>query len=401
MTSDHSIIQTAEFVIKVLEQGKKTATYKQAVLLAILDIVAAGAAAPIPRGARVAITTREIAERVIEIYWRQTNPFEPVRDGDPDSAAMRSGSISQPLKQSTQTVSYVTTILEHRENLASTLSGRNPSLHRARTDDSYAALVKNIEDRVRSEPLPRLQFVDGALQLALYQLSWKPNVDKLNWTDEICVPLSFPLIDRQGRVAVASEQLKRKSFILLQPYVFEAFVKLNALLRSHVMMHWTRQVTSLNNLDHSGVEQHLFGQSRANLRALVAPLMLLQDRHCFYCERRLNENSHVDHFLPWVRTWDDGVHNLVLAHAECNGSKSDYLAAPVHLKKWRQRNVEGSSGLIDIARVDGFQTVFEPDRAINLARAAYQISGDQALLWTSGTTLVRAETAAIQTALAG
>jgi hypothetical protein len=313
-----------------------------------------------------------------------------------------SKSISQPLKQSSLEKSYVTKISEYREALSAGLSGRTPSLHRAKSDVAYAKLVRDIEVRVKTDPLPRLQYVDDTLQLVLYQLSWKADFSRVDWDDEIRVPIDFKLIDRQGRATEASDHLGRSSYVLLQPYVFEAFVKLNSLLRSYVMMHWTRQVTSLNaNLKHTGVEQHLFGQNRSNLRALVEPLMNLQDRHCFYCERRLNENSHVDHFLPWVRTWDDGVHNLVLAHAECNGSKSDYLAAPVHLKKWRERNVERSSGLIDIARFDGFQTVFEPDRAINLARAAYQLSGDQALLWTSGTTLVRAETAAIQTALAG
>ena len=397
--SDHSIIQTAEFVIKVLEQGKKTATYKQAVLLAILDIVAAGAAASIPRGASVAITTRDLAERVIEIYWRQTLPFGVGIQDDLDDAVVRSGSISQPLKQSSNPNNYVTTLIKFQSDMASKLSGRTPSLNRAKTDVAYSKLVKDIETGVKAQPLPRLQIIDRKPQLNLYQLSWRPNIDNLKWTDEIQVPIGFPVLDLMGRVEFASESFQKKSYILLRPYVFEAFVKLNALLRSHVMMHWTRQVTSLNNLDYSGVEQHLFGRSRANLRVLVEPLMDLQGSRCFYCDRLLDHTSQVDHFLPWVRTWDDGLHNLVLADDKCNASKSDILAAPFHLQKWRERNATSAPLLIDIAKEDCLQTVFEPDRAISLARAAYQQVGKDSRLWSSRRELIDVDPEAVRKAL--
>jgi hypothetical protein len=31
-------------------------------------------------------------------------------------------------------------------------------------------------------------------------------------------------------------------------------------------------------------------------------------------------------------------HNFVLAHAVCNRSKRDFLAAPIHLENWQKRN---------------------------------------------------------------
>jgi hypothetical protein len=42
----------------------------------------------------------------------------------------------------------------------------------------------------------------------------------------------------------------------------------------------------------------------------------------------------VDHFVPFALYPRDLAHNFVIAHASCNRSKSDSLAAKPHLDRW-------------------------------------------------------------------
>jgi hypothetical protein len=84
--------------------------------------------------------------------------------------------------------------------------------------------------------------------------------------------------------------------------------------------------------------EFLFGSERANLGVLVPILKEFQHGECFYCRRPLKgESAHVDHFIPWSRYPVDLGHNFVLAHATCNGNKSDRLAAAGHLDAWVER----------------------------------------------------------------
>jgi HNH endonuclease len=49
--------------------------------------------------------------------------------------------------------------------------------------------------------------------------------------------------------------------------------------------------------------------------------------HCFYCGTHLPANNPIDHVLPWSLVGIDGLSNLVLACARCNGDKSGALPA--------------------------------------------------------------------------
>jgi hypothetical protein len=64
----------------------------------------------------------------------------------------------------------------------------------------------------------------------------------------------------------------------------------------------------------------------------------VQHGTCLYCQKKLSNQSQVDHFIPWSRYSADLGHNLVLAHDRCNNAKSDYLAAEKHLAAWVERN---------------------------------------------------------------
>jgi hypothetical protein len=60
----------AERVLELLDEGRFTATYKYAVLLALIDVClertqASGAPPDI-------VTTRQLADKIVEVYWPHT-----------------------------------------------------------------------------------------------------------------------------------------------------------------------------------------------------------------------------------------------------------------------------------------------------------------------------------------
>jgi hypothetical protein len=70
---DRGAIGFAEKVLELLEEGRYTATYKYAVLLALIDLClelteASGAPPQM-------VTTRQLADKIVEIYWPHTLPF--------------------------------------------------------------------------------------------------------------------------------------------------------------------------------------------------------------------------------------------------------------------------------------------------------------------------------------
>src|SRR4051812_28245929 len=66
---------------RVLSEGSYTATYKYALLLALADLSVTRAD---DSGAPLELTTREIAEVFIRLYWPQASPFVGARMSGPE-----------------------------------------------------------------------------------------------------------------------------------------------------------------------------------------------------------------------------------------------------------------------------------------------------------------------------
>ena len=70
---DRGAIAFAEKLLTVLAEGRFTATYKYAVLLGLMDLglehSSRTGAAP------TSVTTRQLAEKVLELYWPHTIPW--------------------------------------------------------------------------------------------------------------------------------------------------------------------------------------------------------------------------------------------------------------------------------------------------------------------------------------
>ncbi|KAA9327228.1 HNH endonuclease [Hymenobacter busanensis] len=90
----------------------------------------------------------------------------------------------------------------------------------------------------------------------------------------------------------------------------------------------------------------LNGYHRTNLTANIPFLEGYQANTCFYCGEPMAAGGvHVDHVLPRQVLHHDEIWNLVLAHQDCNLSKSDRLVGEHFIQKLiaRNENIMGSN----------------------------------------------------------
>jgi len=99
------------------------------------------------------------------------------------------------------------------------------------------------------------------------------------------------------------------------------------------------------------------------------------------CARAVTSGGQVDHFIPWARHFDNGLDNLVYAHASCNNRKRALLVAENQVEHWVER-FDGKSrqanGLV-IAAAKEWER--DPVRTLGLARASYLKLPATARLW--------------------
>ncbi len=142
---DTSALRLAERLVQLLNRGGFTATYKYAVLVAIIDLcMERTTATGLPPDT---LTTRQIAEKIIALYWVQCVPY--------DERGVLHQSTSGELKQAL----VVRHILAFR-NETDPSHERSLPLSRARAmalPGKYEALVDEVEWTLIHMPLPRLQ----------------------------------------------------------------------------------------------------------------------------------------------------------------------------------------------------------------------------------------------------
>lgn len=344
MIDAETLLARTERLIALLDKGAFTATYKYAVLLALMDLCLEKTT---PDGAEPeSVTTRELAEKVVSLYWPQT-------------AAFREGVLRQ---NSGRPARILADILAFRDTLP------DPSLPlcRARRADSggWERLVRRVEWTLILMPLPRLQTVGRESDPILYRIHWDLGVDK-----------------RKGDV-LRYQQTGTGPFdnrILLLPGAGETLVRLNGLLRPLVHRAWASMVARLNALDESRLEDFLFGADRKLLAAVRPDLVDLQGGRCFYCGARLVSQAEVDHFIPFARHPDNGLANLVAADPCCNAHKRDFIAADAHLARWLERNRRHTADLASLAERKNLE--IHPAETLGVARGLYLRLPPRTLLW--------------------
>jgi 5-methylcytosine-specific restriction endonuclease McrA len=227
--------------------------------------------------------------------------------------------------------------------------------------DAFQALIQRVEWKLVEMPLPRLQVVGNSPGSFIYDIGWDSTVRRRDLTDG--------QFDNQIR---------------FKPDVSEYLVQLNGLLRPLIQRKWAAMVAKLNRLEDARLEKVLFGFDRVATMKVRSALWDTQDRRCFYCGDRVSspDGAEVDHFIPWARYPDNGIHNFVVADPRCNANKRDFLAASAHVKQWVERfDVSGTlwSDLKTIAD----QAMWEQhsERTIGVARATYLHLPSGAKLW--------------------
>jgi hypothetical protein len=357
------VVAFAERVLVLLDQGSFVATYKYAVLLALMDLclekTTKHGTAP------ETITTRELAEKVIELYWKHTLTFK-----------------GRTLRQNGgRQARILTDICEFRASLP------DPSVtfNRATRDAAlqYQRLVHKIEWTLILMPLPRLQVIGRQTEPLLYDIAWGLDIGRRRQA----------VSDYQKNPAAGTFDNR----IALRPRVGEYLVVLNGLLRPLLHRSWAEMVARLNGLDESRLESFLFGVDRAQLAPLRPSLLDLQNGRCFYCSRGLGRTAAVDHFIPWSRYPDNGIQNLVAADPGCNTAKRDFLAAEEHVARWHERNWKREPQLVDIAERLRWEN--HGGDTLGVARGIYLRLPAGAQLWLKGSDFKPADPARLRAAL--
>ncbi len=340
--------EVAERVIAVLDEGHFTSTYKYAVLLALLDLCLEKGTEAGPTG--LALTTRELAEKVLAIYWPQVRP-SPLLGG-------------RTLSQSASGARILSRI-ERFKALAAADPPDSPTQARARHPRRFAALLRDVERVLIELPLPRLQTIGRSRDEFLYHIGWDTAVDPARVREYLA-----------GRPSGFDNR------ILLRPGVPEALAQLNGVLRPLVQRSWALKVARLNRLEDARLHDFLFGEERAPLERVRAPLVELQEGRCFLCETPLARQADLDHFIPWARVPNDNLENLVAVHPRCNNQKRDFLPALPHVERWASRLQPGAPVLPRLERIArAHEWPCDPPASLGVARTIYRRLPPSAKLW--------------------
>ena len=297
-----------ERLLRVIDEGSRSSTYKLALLLGLIDAVT-------ELGPVKTIPTRIIAEKVTEIYYKQAEIFYL-------------GDQAIELKQIT---SKKATVLQSLHNfISSTASGKSNSFLRSKkmNPEKFETLLDEVENTFVRYPIPLLQRIGKQDLVFLYSIDWQEKTE----------------IKTLRKVGLDRIQLLEG--------VGEILIKLGPMFRSLIEIHWVQDVAKMNRLDttESGLYKHLFGQERENFPEILRTCLRdLQDGNCFYCQVPIKGKGEVDHFLPWSRKPNNSVENLVLTDSKCNNSKSDFLVTHSIVKMWENRLKTQANDLKSVA----------------------------------------------------
>src|SRR5438128_2204868 len=156
----HAPLALAERILDLLDQGRFTATYKYAVLLALLDLCLENAARD--GAAPDLLTTRQLAVKIVELYWPHTRPWA--------TRALRQS--SGPGGGQAEIVAEI-----ERSRAATASDGSTPPAEAlARAPARYRRLLDFVEWKLIEMPLPRLQTISDESVTFLYAINWTQSV---------------------------------------------------------------------------------------------------------------------------------------------------------------------------------------------------------------------------------
>ncbi len=303
----------------ILQSGSFSSTYKFALLISLSRLAIEKGE---DSGEQLVLEYSDIAEKFIELYWKQAVPYT-FNDEGQLILNQNNGKQAAILKR----------IIEHRKNYSSLGVLRRDCL-------VWLTLLNEVKSTIKKMPVTFLQNINGQNFEFLYQL------------------------DQCG-----------KQLILL-PKVMYCLRQFSEIIEELCQKRWIDYIRKnssnspiLNKLPN--LEQFMFEPSRNQLNAVANVLVELQDCQCFYCNKPMRQGNYaVDHFIPWSMYPSDTGHNFVLADSSCNSKKSNLLASDEFLHKWRERNEEQDLIIVDRISVLGFLT--DKERSHKVGDWAYR-----------------------------
>lgn len=324
-------------VVAILETGRRTATYKLATLMTLIDFCIEH----LPENPvdTLNVPIPDLAHRVLEIYWRQVRPFD-----------------GRDLKQSTQSRERIPNAARAFRRIVGGCATIDVAMLRA--PSAYQAALDEITLCLAQQPLHRLQRLPG------------------NTIGEAFLFDDSFLHDQISR----SRLRELGDAISLKPGIAYGLARLAGLLKPALEIMWVEDVRRMNKFldaEVPDVAGHLFGRERIALAAVRGPFKDAFGAHCFYCDTTLPTNNPIDHVLPWSLVGIDGLANLVLACGRCNGDKGNLLPAIdiVNEVLTRDRQL-----LDDIAAELQWPT--QHDRVVAAARGLYRGQPRGAPTWS-------------------
>ena len=332
---DH--VQFIARIERILSDGSFVATYKYALLVALLELA-------IEQGddssREFVLSIRDIADKFAELYWRQAAPYKA-------DARAATGFVLHQSKG--KQAGVITQLARFREEL----KGGRSTISEARRSPEWGRLVDRMQTLLGKMPLWRLQKVGREDIRFLYEPGPGPQ------------------------------------HITLMPGVACHLRERAPLIRQLAQTEWLRFVLSLEQNQPAlgravGLSEFMFGSTRAALAVKVADLLGdLQHGRCFYCHGGLTRSPAVDHFIPWSRYTHDLVHNLVLAHKHCNASKREFLSGEIYLERWARHLVDYDADLQAIGAEGGL--LIDRATSVAVARWSYEhVERVGATVWLGG-----------------
>ena len=153
----------AEKVLELLDEGRYTATYKYALLLALMDVCleqTQSSGAPPEM-----VTTRQLADKIVELYWPHSVPFVGVAP----AVVLKQNTVGQA-----EIISAITRFRTRRTADPSVPRGES----RLRAPEAYARLVQLVEWKLIEMPLPRLQIMGQSHRPFIYDIYWGQKVEQ-------------------------------------------------------------------------------------------------------------------------------------------------------------------------------------------------------------------------------
>jgi hypothetical protein len=325
---DNDPLLLGQRVVAILETGLRTATYKLATLMALIEHCIENLPEQPDDTLRVPLPA--LAHRVLETYWQQVQPF----DGN-------------ELRQSTGSRARILSATK-KLRVASGRAAGSVDVAQLHAPAAYDRAIGDVVLCLAQQPLHRLQKVPGS-----------------STSDQFLYDDSF-LHDHVSRSTLRAHG----DSIELKPGVAQGLARLAGLLKPTLEIMWVDDVRRMNKFlgaEVPDIAGHLFGRERAKLATVRQPFKEAFGPHCFYCRTHLSANNPIDHVLPWSLVGIDGLSNLVLACARCNADKSGALPAVMIVDRVLERE---RSVLEEIAAELQWPT--QHDRVVAAARGIYR-----------------------------